>query len=151
MVDLCSYCRPTDKIIMNVSYKLLAITLPDAVNFIMKLTNQELQTLGNNLGLDEARVKEVISPYYDLSEQHQRLMELWFRKESNPMWGKLQESMPSGDHTRRSVSSYHRESSTSIVRVPITPVPLSPTGEILQCMYYMTFNVIGVQGHRQGG
>lgn len=98
------------------------ITLPDAVNFIMRLTNQELQTLGNNLRLDEARVKEIISPYYDLSEQHQRLMELWFRKESNPTWEKLHESMVFD-------GSYRRESSASTASIPTTPY--SRKGETL--------------------
>ena len=98
------------------------ITLPDAVNFIMRLTNQELQTLGNNLRLDEARVKEIISPYYDLSEHHQRLMELWFRKESNPTWEKLHESMVFD-------GSYRRESSASTASVPTTPY--SRKGETL--------------------
>jgi hypothetical protein len=113
-------------------YLLIEITLPEAVNFIMKLTNQELQTLGNNLRLDEARVKEITSSdsYYDPSEQHQRLMELWFRKEGNCTWKELQESMPSGDHTRTSTSSDRRESSvSSMVSVPVTP--LSPIGEML--------------------
>ena len=89
----------------------------------MRLTNQELQTLGNNLRLDEARVKEIISPgYYGPSEQHQRLMELWFRKESNPTWEKLRESMVFD-------GSYRRESSTSTASVPTTPY--SRKGEIL--------------------
>ena len=123
---------------------IVEITLPDAVNFIMKLTNHELLTLGNNLGLDEARVKEIISPesYYDPSEQHQRLVELWFRQESNPTWEKLQESLPSGDHNiiimRGSIISPDRRESSaasSMVSVTITPGPLSPTGEILQLVH----------------
>ena len=88
----------------------------------MRLTNQELQTLGNNLQLDEARVKEVISRYYDLNEQHQRLMELWFRKEINPTWEKLRESMVFD-------GSYRRESSTSTASIQTTPY--SRKGEIL--------------------
>ena len=100
---------------MIVIHYLLEITLPDAVNFIMKLSIQELPTLGNNLGLDEARVKEIMSPYYDLNEKHQHLMELWFRTESNPTWEKLVESITS-------LPSYRRESSAS--------VPYSPTGKL---------------------
>ena len=114
----------TDKKLISMivkHYDLLEITLPDAVNFIMKLSIQELPTLGNNLGLDEARVKEIVSPYYD-SEQHQRLMELWFRKESNPTWEKLLESMAS-------LSSYRRESSTSTASVQTNPY--SPTGKLM--------------------
>ena len=132
---------------------IVEITLPDAVNFIMKLTNHELLTLGNNLGLDEARVKEIISleSYYDPSEQHQRLVELWFRQESNPTWEKLQESLPSGDQNNiiimrgSIISPDRRESSaaSSMVSVPITPGPLSPTGEILQPVHMTKLEGIG--------
>ena len=109
----------------------------------MKMTNLKLRTLGYNLRLDEARVEEIISSesYYDLSEQHQRLIELWFRQDSNPTWEKLRESLPSDDHMRRSTSSYQTESSTSMISVPTTP--LSPTG-MKSYSASMTFNALGM-------
>ena len=113
------------RVILNI----VAITLPDAVNFVKKVTNQELQLLGHNLGLPDARVQEIIKiSNYDLNEQHQRLVELWFTQDSEPTWEKLRESC--GDPIRRSTSLYRRESSTSTISVPNTPC--SPKGEILQ-------------------
>lgn len=83
----------------------------------MAVTNKELELLGSNLELDPVRVKEVLS-YYEVNEQHQRLAELWFRKEVNPTWEKLRHSL---------LILNRRESSNSIFSVPNTPT--SPTGK----------------------
>lgn len=70
------------------------IELCDAVNEIMKVPHQNLHSLGSNLELDEDRLQDVLT-HYSLEERHQRLMELWFKKESDPSWEKLSEALQS--------------------------------------------------------
>lgn len=110
----------------------IEIEIHDAVNAVMPIKNHELVQMGSNLGLDQVRVEEIIS-HYGLDEQHQRLVELWFKQVANPTWEKLCESLPSHEHHRGSPSSYNRESSmfTSKSSVPITVSPTSPTGTLL--------------------
>lgn len=113
---------------VNITLSLIEIEIHDAVNAIMPITNRELEQLGSNLGLDHIRVEEIIS-HYDLDEQHQRLVELWFKQVANPTWEKLRESLPPcTKHQRGSASSYHRESSTSTSKSSVPVTPTSPTG-----------------------
>ena len=98
--------------------------LPDAVNVIMKVTNQDLPQLGNCLGLDPVRVQEITS-HYDLDEQHQRLVELWFKREANPTWEMLRDSLLSLEQRKGTTSP----STVSMSSVPITPT--SPKGEFI--------------------
>ena len=92
----------------------------------MKVSNRDLPQLGDILGLDSVRIQEIIS-HYDLDEQHQRLMELWFRNEVNPTSEKLSNSLSALDKRKGSISSWQTESLTSASSTPYTPT--SPTGK----------------------
>lgn len=67
----------------------------------LKVANCDLHSLGINLGLDQIKVKDVVS-CYQLDERRQRLMELWFSQglgDEPQTWEKLREALPSCEHS----------------------------------------------------
>ena len=68
----------------------------------LKVANCDLHGLGINLGLDRIKVQDIVS-HYHLDERRQRLMELWFIShgfgDESPTWEKLQEALPSCEHS----------------------------------------------------
>ena len=80
----------------------------------MKVPYQNLHTLGGNLSLDEDRIQDALAQYPP-EERHQRLMEQWFRNESDPTWEKLGEALPSRVLPNKPATlPYQRESPTSV-------------------------------------
>jgi hypothetical protein len=71
------------------------------VNAVMlKVANCDLHGLGINLGLDSIKVQDVVS-HYQLDEQCQRLMELWFSQgfgDESLTWEKLREAFCEHNH-----------------------------------------------------
>lgn len=88
----------------------------------------DLHQLGSSLELDNVRMQDILS-LYGVEEQHQRVMELWFRTEGNPTWEKLYASMPRRDSltgSTRSSFSIQRELSASESMQSASPTPISP-------------------------
>ena len=78
--------------LIHTLYYTIGIELCDAVNEVMKVSYYNLRNLGRNLGLDEDRIQDLLSmtqyqPWPE--EKRQRLVEMWFRNESEPTWEKL--------------------------------------------------------------
>ena len=104
------------------------IELRDAVNEVMKITCEDLKQIGVNLGLGDVSLQDILS-YYDMNEQRQRVMELWFKTDAQPTWEKLHAAMPHAEQSRGpSVSSIamRRESSTTESMTSASPLPMSP-------------------------
>ena len=79
----------------------------------MKVPHQRLHTLGGNLGLEEDQIQDSLAQYPP-EERHQRLMEQWFRNESDPTWEKLGKALPSSVLPNKPTTlPYQLESPTS--------------------------------------
>ena len=102
----------------------IGIELCDAVNEVVKVPYHSLHKLGGNLELDEDRICAILATtQYEPEEKRQRLVEMWFRKESEPTWERLNGTVAPLLLTREPTSSRLGESSTSMDGVPV----LSPT------------------------
>ena len=97
----------------------------------MKVSYHNLHKLGGNLGLDEDRIRDLLTQYQP-EEKHQRLVEMWFKNEFEPTWEKLDRALPPLDLMRGSTSSFLGESSTSMDSVPV--IPPSSTGNNCFCL-----------------
>ena len=103
----------------------------------MKIPCEDLKQLSINLGLDDVNLQEV----YDLSEQlHQRVMELWYKKDDQPTWEKLHAAMPSEPSRGQTDSLVGRKSSTSESIRSASPTPMSPdqTSKIIYILHNIT-------------
>ena len=96
---------------------LIGIELRDAVNVIWSIPCEELHQLGSSLELDYVRMQDILS-HYDVEEQHQRVMELWFSTDVEPTWEKLYASMSCRDSSTGTTSDSMFESMKLYASMP---------------------------------
>ena len=73
-------------------YSLTDLTIPEAVNMIMVVPDDQLLELGRKLELDDVACHRI--SVYDPKERHQRLIESWFEMEDKPSREMLMEVLP---------------------------------------------------------
>lgn len=105
-----------------------ALTIPEAVNIIMAVDDDQLQELGQNLRLHPMRIRKIAQYHHE--EHHQRLIEQWFEQEYEPQREKLVEALP----RRLSIDS----ASINPSYTQPTPTSASPRGKISLVHYIDT-------------
>lgn len=94
----------------------------------MKVTYSDIHTLGINLRLSEDILRDLFAQCQATDERRQKLIEVWFRQETEPTWEKLHEAMsPCG--TMKGLTSFQRESDLSMSMNSNSTSLFSPTSK----------------------